>query len=264
MNISNILYSLPNPILFVLIFILLLIFSAACMYLIENFVPSQLRYKDNNAIGYVGATIGVIYAVLAGFIIFYVMDNFQKASDITRMEAASAAAIYRNSMQLPVPINRNIQTAVENYVETVINIEWPLFARDKTTNAGEAILDKMVLELNAYKAKNNQDLFALHDIDQELDQLYKNRDERFDLSSAALPGDLWILVIISTLLTLFVKAMSGMKLRLHVVMQIVVTLMLTAILFLIIVLDRPFRGHFSIKPLPFEDVLIEINKKNKT
>lgn len=261
MDMLTAMYSLPNSLLFLIIFVLLALFSAICLYFVEKFIPLKFRIHENNSIGYVGATIGVIYAVLAGFIIFYVMDNFQKASDLTRNEAASAAKIYRDSSRLPPKQAASVQKAMKAYVSSVIHQEWPLISHSKTSDAGEEILDRLIVKLNTFKAKNNQDLLSMQMIYNELDELYKNRDARVDLGNAALAGDLWILLIISTLLTLFVKSLAGMKFGLHLTMQIVVTLMLTAILFLIIVLDRPFRGQFSITPLPFETVLSDMQTK---
>jgi hypothetical protein len=253
MDFTNILYSLPNSLLFVSIFLILSMVSALCLY------------RENHSIGYVGATIGVIYAVLAGFIILYVMDNFQKASDITRAEAVSAAKIYRNSVRLPLQEQYKIQMAVKQYVNTVINTEWPLFTRGKLSVAGEEILDKLTVDLSKYIPINEQDLLALRAIYTEIDDLYKDRDQRIALSNAALPAELWILLVISTILTLFVKSLTGMKFSLHIMLQIVVTLMLTAILFLIIVLDRPYRGHFSIDTQPFIKVLddMKVTSENK-
>lgn len=263
MDIVTRIYSLPNSWLFILIFLGLSLFSAISLYFVEKFVPLRFRYHENNSIGYVGSTIGVIYAVLAGFIIFYVMDNFQKASDLTRKEAASTAKIYRDSTRVPASQAEKIQLAMQDYLATVINQEWPLMSHDKTSDAAESILDSLILELNSFTAKNNQELLSMQMVYNELDELYKNRDERVDLANAALAGDLWILLVVSTLLTLFVKSLAGMKFRLHLAMQIVVTLMLTSILFLIIVLDRPFRGQFSIKPVPFQEILLDIQAKSK-
>lgn len=265
MDLVTMVYSLSNTKLFILIFIVLSCISFTCLLIVEKFLPSKLRYNENNSVEYVGATIGVIYAVLAGFILFYVMDNFQKAGEITRNESASAAKIFRNAVRLPLDEEQKIKMAMRSYVTSVITIEWPLISQEKTANAGEGILDKLMLDLIQYRAVNDQDLNALQDIYNELNELYKNRDARIDLTMAALPSDLWILIIISTVLTLLVKSLSGMQLslhlRLHITLQTVVTLILTTILFLIIVLDRPFRGHFSITSAPFEEVLMDMKKQ---
>lgn len=234
-----------------------------CLILIKKYLSIKFLHSENDSIGFVSATISVVYAVLAGFIILYVMNNFEKASDIASKEAAVIAKIFRNADRLPEPIKTKIQTAMTDYANTVIQVEWPNMSNDKLSNDGEIILDHLHKEITSFKSTNNQETIALQTIFLNLDELYNERSQRFDIGKAALSGDLWILLIISTLLTLFINSVIALDFYFHIGLQTAVTLMVSAILFLIIALDRPFLGYFSIQPDAFKASLLEMSNNPK-
>jgi len=256
-------YSIPNLFLFLLIFLFMSVISIFCLYIIRKYVPLKLRYKENESIEYVGATIGVVYAVLAGFIILYVMNNFEKASDTASREATGIATLFRDADSIPEPLRSQIQNDMNLYANTVIKVEWPNMSTDQNSYEGEQILDQLHDKVTQFKPSNEQEILAVQTLLENFDILYSDRSQRFDVSKTALNGDLWILLLISTFLTLFINCLIGMEFRLHLALQIVVTLMVSAIFFLIIVLDRPFLGYFSIQPQAFEASLVEMNNNIK-
>jgi hypothetical protein len=258
MTMVNLIYSTPNLLLFIIIFFIMGCISVFFLCLTEKYISLESRYGANTPIGYIAATIGVIYAVLAGFIIFHVMNNFDKASDITEKEAMIVAKIFRNSERLPEAIRTKIKIAMQSYAKEVISTEWPLLVQDKLSPAGQIILDKLNHELNSYIPSDNRTVLTLQTLFVELDNLYSAREQRIDMSKAALTVDLWVLIIISTLLTLVVNCIFGMEFYLHTILQMSVALMISATLFLIIVLDRPFRGTFSVQPDTFREILLDM------
>ena len=248
-------YSIPNLLLFFIIFIVVAMISIFCLYIINKLMPLKFRYAENTSIGFVSATIGVVYAVLAGFIILYVMNNYDKASDITTHEAEMVAKTYRNAEQLPNTKRDQIQNSMRDYINTVIRVEWPTMSKDKINPSGQVILEKLSSVLNTYKPDNQHELLSLEMIIGDLDELYNYRQQRIEISETALSGDLWILLVIVTFLTIIMSCMIGVEIRLHIVLQIIVALMVSAMLFLIISLDRPFLGYFSIQPTAYQVIL---------
>lgn len=155
--------------------------------------------------GYIAGSISVIYAVLAGFIILYAMNNFDKASDISIHEATTITKIFRDASRLPLLLKNEIQQGMENYANTVIHIEFPAFSKGDFVKAGLPILDKLEKQLNAYKPTNMIIFFRLDMVHQAMDDLYTTYDQRMNINNSALTPDLWALFITSSILTLVIN-----------------------------------------------------------
>jgi hypothetical protein len=260
MTMFNFVYSLSSVPLFIVLFLIGSVISALSLFFVYRFLPITLRKRENVPAGYIAGSITVIYAVLAGFVILYAMNTFDKAADISIHEAITITKIFRDASRLPEPQRSQIQSAMRNYANIVINVEFPAIAKDKMTKAGLAVLDNLDHQLNTYDPNNIIIFHRMHSIHAEIDDLYATYDQRMNINNSALTPDLWALFIISSVLTLVINSMLGVALRLHIVLQIILTLMVSSTLFLIIAMDHPFSGSFAISSHVFEKSLQEMDK----
>jgi len=260
----NFVYSIPSLPLFLILFLIASVISASALFLVYRYVPLVLRKRENVPSGYVVGSISVIYAVLAGFVILYAMNNFDKASVISVHEASLITKIFRNASRLPQPVQTEIQQGMRDYATAVINIEFPALAEDKITIAGLGVLDKLDHQLNLYTPPNTVVFTRLHAIHEEINDLYATYDQRMNINNSALTPDLWTLFLISSVLTLVINCILGVYIRLHIVLQLILTLMVSATLFLIIAMDHPFSGSFSITSQLFQTSLAEMDKYQKS
>ncbi|XVN42172.1 MAG: hypothetical protein RCG15_05740 [Candidatus Rickettsia vulgarisii] len=82
----------------------------------------------------------------------------------------------------------------------------------------------------------------------EIKELYTARYKRIQMSYVSLNPQYWFFIFITTVISLIFLCMLGNKLYLHNISIILVCINSTSIIFLLISLDKPFRGALSVKP----------------
>jgi hypothetical protein len=230
------------------------------MVLVQCFVPNELRKKHNAVVGNVSALLGLIYGVLAGITALWLINNLSYTSDAVQREANAVSNLYRDSQWLKPPAKDYVKEQIVDYLHRVIDVEWPMMKDGKhiDVNAGFNI-DKISLKLDTYSSFSNSEMLILHDMLDEIKALYDAREERIEASYESLNSDLWAVLLISTALIIGVNFLFGMNFYMHLTMTAVSAIMASAIIFLLLTLDKPFQGDFVINPDGFQELLDNIN-----
>jgi hypothetical protein len=233
-----------------------IVFSIIAIVVIKRYVPLSLRYTDNAVIGNTINLVSVIYGVLAGLSALYLINNNGYASDAVQREANSVANIYRDSNWLSEPTRSQMHTELEKYLTTVINTEWPVMEKGGVVaNDGDAVITQISDQLHAYSQLNGTQFLVLRDMLEEVKNLYDARQQRIQKSYSSLSPELWVVILVGTILTLCINYLFGMNFYLHILTVIAAALMTSSMIFLLITLDKPFQGEFIIEPVPFAAVL---------
>ena len=107
-------------------------------------VPHQVMVPHNNVAGIVYSTIGITFAVVLGFMVIAVWQQFRDAQAHADSEANAAADIARLSAWFPAADTEAVRGAVRAYVESVVADEWPAMAREEApAPATDALLDEL-------------------------------------------------------------------------------------------------------------------------
>lgn len=257
----NFIYQFSNLSLFVMLTVFFIVFSLIAIYLVKKYIPLEMRYKDNAVIGNVSALISIIYGVLVGLMALYLINTISATSDSVQREANALADIYRNSKWLDEPAKTNIQNNIRDYIKYVINTEWPLMKKGNNLDLqGNYYMLGVTKELITYnKTHKDQQLFISAILNQ-VKNFYDARQLRIMLGYSSLSGQIWFVILVGALLTLMINYLYGMHFYFHVATVCAVALMSSAMIFLLLTLDRPFQGEFFIQPQAFIDVLYFIDK----
>lgn len=236
--------------------------SIISIFYVKRWIPLRLRYRDNAVIGNTVSLISLIYGVLAGFSALYLINNNSYAADAVQREANAVADIYRDSKWLSNPAQTNIQLEIKKYLTQVIDVEWPLMAKGKDidTHLGNTTVDRITNELINYHGSSNAESLLLHDMLDEVRSFYDARQQRIHMSDSGLSPELWVVILIGTILTLGVNYLFGMNFYLHIITVTAAALMASSMIFLLVTLDKPFQGEFAIEPDAFRSILISIDR----
>lgn len=250
------LFRLSDITLFILLSCASIAISLIAIYVVKRCIPFHVRSQDNTVIGTTASLISVIYGVLAGLSALYLINNNSYASDAVQREANAVADIYRDSQWLKEPTRGIIQTQVKEYVTKVIQVEWPLMEQGSdVNNDGNFAIDNITNQLIHYSDIKNSESLLIHDMLDEVRLLYDARQQRIHMSYSELSPELWLVILIGTVLTLCINYLFGMNFYLHMVTVSAAALMTSSMIFLLIALDRPFQGEFIIEPDAFQAVL---------
>jgi len=257
------LFQLHEVYLFLLLCGVGVVVSIIAVLLVKRFIPLSLRYAENPVLGNMSALISIIYGVLAGITALYLINSYSDSTTAVQREANATANIYRQSYWLAQPLQENLQKNLAQYLQEVINIEWPLMKLgDKITDQGDKIIDNMSLLLKQANAVAGADTVTIHELIGELKTLYNARQDRIAASYLRLNPEFWIVIIIGTFLTVMINYLFGMNFYLHLATVSAVTIMAFSMIFLLVALDRPFQGEYVIEPDAFKPLLMQIEKSN--
>jgi hypothetical protein len=250
------LYQTSDLNLFLILSSIVICFSIIVLLVLKAFWPIHLRYQENEVIGSTSALIIVIYGVIAGFATLNLINNNTAASDAIQKESNAIANIYRDSTFLQSPYNTKVQAELKRYLIEVLDTEWPLMNQGKTIpNEGDLIIRQIVGSLNEYKTENILEPLIMADMLTLARDLYDSRQERIQISYTSLNIEIWVVIIIGTLLALCVSYLFGVNFYLHIFIVVAAGLMTVSIMFLLISLDKPFQGEFAVGPDSLRAVL---------
>lgn len=265
-NITVMLYNIPSAVLFTATCLIVIVLALIGVHVVKATLPMELRLRDNLVIGYISANICMLFAVLAGFILLYMLNSYGRAQDVVRIEVSKAIAIYHHAARLDKAITNPIQAEIKNYLERVATKEWPVMQqgehiyspmpRDKQQQYaglyGEEILIKIRKQLDNYQPQDYNKALAVAEIYKDLAELSDVRDERLAFNDTTLGCDIWLILIISAIITMIVNFIYGVEhYPLYIILVPLISIMIMSLLFIIFVMDQPFCGTYSMKPVGY-------------
>ena len=250
------LFQLSDLSIFLLLTFFTIAFSILTILLSKRYLFYRLRYRDNATIASISSLIGIIYGVLVGFIALYLINNNDHATDAVLREANAVANVYRDSLWLKQPTQEKIHLALENYVSIVTNKEWPLMRLGQNADTGgDLVIEAVSNLLRDYKTTSSSETLIMQDLLTELKTLYNARHERISMSLSELSPELWEVILVGTILIIGINYAFRVSFYLHLFAISAFAIMAASMLFLLVTLDRPFQGEFSIEPDPYQSVL---------
>jgi ABC-type branched-subunit amino acid transport system permease subunit len=249
--------------------LMLLIFTGgACAGLVvfHNAVHLELRKAHNELAGFTVAIIAVVYAVLLAFIAIATWESFTNAEEIVQSEADYVSSIYRDTEGLPAAMGQSIRTDLRQYVDTIINKEWPTQRLGETPDEGWAPLHKLHGAIVTMHPQDRGEQVLEAELLKTLNELYRARESRLSAVEGHIPYVIWWIIFLGgAIVTGYTYLFGFHSFRMHLVMTASVATSLVLVVILFVALDWPFRGEVSIEPsafikaekswtaLPFED-----------
>ena len=125
---------------------------------------------------------------------------------------------------------------------------------------GDAIIESISARIADY-SKAYPGAVIVPNLLEGIRRLYDSRHLRIHAGTLSLGSQIWLVILIGTMLTMAINYLYGMNFYLHLLTVSVAALMVASILFLIIALDRPFQGEFGLEPDGLLALLHQIDEK---
>src|SRR6185503_1553044 len=156
-----------------------------------------------------------------------------------------------------------LQRQLRDYTKYVIDEAWPLQRRGKVPGGGiehitrcQASLDECEPATEGQKLLHGESLRAYNG-------LIQARRLRLDAVGTGLPKVMWAVIVVGAFISLsssfFFKVEDA---RLHVIELLLLAVFIGLVIFMILALDRPFRGNLGIGPEPYQLVYDQVMKSN--
>jgi hypothetical protein len=197
--------------------------------------------------------VGMMFAVLLGFMVSDAMQRFEEARSTVQQEAASLADIFNLAGGLPKQDRDDLRGLCIKYADQIITEEWPLLAQKKisvsTIRTYRAIWQDCIM----YQPKAQGDSNIQQVMLNALTAMSDARRLRIEALHNGLPFALWWVLVAGGLATVVFTYFFGVKnIKLQVVMTAIVTLVICLNIFLLYSYDDPFSGDVMVHPTAFE------------
>ena len=194
--------------------------------------------------------LGILFALLVGFIAVEVWNNFDKAKAAVATEASALRAVMLLAGTFPQEQKARIDSLINRHIEIAVNQEWPEMAHHRATLSPlPTALIGVLHDALAMKPTDQSERSAQPEMVRALHTALDARRQRIVISESAVGAVKWVGILLQGLCTLIAIAMVHSDNRRACAM----TLMLFATgialsVMLIAAYSHPFMGENSIRP----------------
>jgi hypothetical protein len=241
----------------------LCLFAVAGMKAVRRRVLPRLRIhvEDSEFTGAMMQCVMVFYGLAVALIAVNVSQTYSDVSKIVSEEVSALNALYRDVTSYPEPIRLDLQKDLREYTEYVIKEAWPLQRRGKTPTAGFQHMTRFQAALNKFEPATEGQKILHAETLRAYNLLIQARRQRLDAAGTALPGVMWGVIIAGAFISLsasfFFKVEDG---RLHGILVLLLATFIGLVIFMILALDRPFRGDLGLSPEPYQLIYDQLMK----
>jgi hypothetical protein len=254
MNISW-LYFIPPFVFFLLVVFFFAGFSIGGFLLVRKKVERWLGKPpaQNEVLSYYISATGVVYGITLGLIAVGVWDNYIHVNTKVEEEAATLSELYRDVSNYPEPYKTRLSTDVKTYTRYLIDTAWPLQEKGIIPSGGVDLINDFEHKLYTFEpTTDGQRILHASAIHSYNDYVILRR-LRLQNVQKGMVIMIWWVVFFGALVNMILSWLFVVKnATLHILMNGLLGALIGALIFLIMVLDFPFRGWFKASSEPFE------------
>ena len=254
-------YDLPNWLFGVLTLGVFVAFGLAGLYLTRGWVGRlhHLEHAYNDIVGFYMAGVTVLYGVSVGLLAIGAWATYADVQGRVDHEAAALGGLYRDIDAYPEPARTIMEDDLRRYARGVIDVGWPMQRRGIVPNNASPLLSDFQKHFMSFEPQNERQNILAADAYRAFNDLTESRRNRLNSVTIEMPGPLWALVIAGAVICIAVSWFfhTG-SFSVHFWMTILFSSLLGLLIFLIAVLDNPYRGKISVSPEPLERVYQQI------
>lgn len=233
--------------------------------IVRNHVSAKTLKANHDVAGFSFGIMGVIYAVLLGFVVFNVNESYQKAQHNLLDEASVVMELFRDTATFPKKERIQMATLIRDYVEEVYQAEWSLLAKNQQSEKALKIYHAIWEEYASFVPKNEHEMAWYKTSIEKLNDLSKQRTIRIFNSQLELGNLMWTVLILGAIATVsFMCFFYADSSSIHLAMTALLSGIIGLMLFLIMSIGGIYSGNIKVSPEDLKRVADIINKALET
>lgn len=245
-----------------IIFLLVLVPALVGTLLVRRLFPSHFLHANREAADPAWAISGGLFGLLLGFMVVTLWQNLVDAQATVQQEASDLSSLYELTGGLPEADRAEARERIRTYILVSVEDEWPQLGRHRSSEAAEDAIDNL---WQYYLERDREPVNQAESFEQSLSTLValqEARKQRLDAADSTVPAPLWVVLLCGVGVMVVLLWFTGAdNTGTQILMTIVLSLSLAAVLFLIRIFNNPFQGAVRVEPVPFERLLVEIDRR---
>ena len=250
------LLNLPVPWMALIIFVATFLIAGG-VYLVVTRLAETSGQEPSRRCRPACYRLGVLFALLVGFIAVEVWNSFDKAKTAVATEASALRAVVLLARIFPEEQRTRIDALINRHIEEAVNKEWPEMAQQRETlsTLPTAMIEELHDMLAMHPADDSQRT-AKPEMIRALHTALDARRQRIVISESSVGAVKWVGILLQALCTLVAIAMVHSDNRRAC--AITLTLFATGValsVLLIAAYSRPFTGEIFVAPELLKQVI---------
>ena len=240
-------------------------FAVVGLLLVRRRVLPRLRVEtgDSEFTGAMLQSVMVFYGLAVALIAVTVFQTYSETQKVVTGEATALNALYRDVTSYPEPIRTELQQGVRDYTRYVIDEAWPLQRQGKVPSGGFELMTRFQVTLTTFEPTTEGQKLLHGETLRAYNTTIQTRRLRLDAVGTGLPKVMWVVIVFGAFISLssafFFKVKDA---RLHILEVLLLAVFIGLVIFMILSLDRPFRGDLGIGADPYQLVFDQLMKSN--
>ena len=227
--------------------------SVGGLLLFRRFLAAETLKENHEVADPYSQFVGMLFAVLLGFMVADAMQRFGAARQMVEQEASSVGNVFRLADGFADEPRIKIQKLCLKYVSSVIDDEWALLSVHKTSIPTWMTYKELWKACVRYEPVTPRECDAHQAILPHMADVGTYRRLRVDALHNGLPTVLWWILGVGGVATIIFTYFFNVKhLRLQIVMVSIASLVICLSVFLLATYDDPFTGDMTVGPGAFE------------
>ena len=241
--------------------------AALILLLIKEYVQYKDIYDDVAAWSAFFSVFGIVYAIVAGFLLVTVLSKYSDLSqtlenELNAIETVRDFLIYLDDEQNVVKMS--IKNALSHYTTSLLNKEWSEMSDPREpmdSDTSEELYEIMRKSKNITVHTENE-VIVYTTIIANISDITKLRTRRIALANERLPPRLKLLMIFMSVVILAAFMLLGVQ-NIYIHLTILVSLCISLHLLYMVIedLNHPFYGIWNVNRMPLEALVKRFTNK---
>jgi hypothetical protein len=219
------------------------------------------EHSHNEIVGFFLGAVCIFYGITLGLIAVGTWEVYSDVENKVGEEASALAALYRDVSSFPEPKRPELQADLREYTHQVIDVAWPQQRRGIIPQNSAAALMAIQTHLASFEPATNGQKTLHAEAYREFDRIVELRRNRLRSAVSGLPAPLWVVVLVGAFISIALTWFFDKRSRsMHFWMTVMFSGFLGLQIFLLAIMDNPFRGEISVGPEAFELVYEQLMK----
>jgi hypothetical protein len=257
------LHSLPLSVGALIVCLIFLVPTVVGSLVVQPYVARLFRgEKDvNTVLGFLLNAFALYFGVLLALLSIAVFENRNAAEEAIDREAGQLVSLYRNMRHYPEPLRGQLIGTLKEYLDEETGPGWGAQRRGEISIRGVELTNKMHEMLATFTPGQTSGEALRHaEALKEFDDFIESRQHRIAARGERIPQIMWYIVIAGAVMNVFVVWMFDVRRSTHVVVGGTLSIFIALVIYMIAILDEPFRGRDGLRP----EGLIAVRDQVKT